>query len=98
MLTEREPMHNDESSESDTTKGDDFRFPEWQEPLQELVLEFDLVRLHKKMQRVAALLRDRLQQMQDWAEAHTAEREALGDAISVFRVIKREDLDFADSR
>jgi hypothetical protein len=73
------------------------KFPEWQVPLQDLILECDRAKLGEKMQRVEALISDRLQQLHGGVDGH-AERETLTDALAVLRVIQREKLDFPERK
>jgi hypothetical protein len=89
-------MQEDKAIKPGSAERDGLKYPEWQVPLQELILEFDRAQLHQKMQRVEALIYDRFQQLQNGSGSHTAEREALNDAISLLRVIKRDKLDFPD--
>jgi hypothetical protein len=89
-------MQEDQPTKPGPAERDGLKYPEWQLPLQELILEFDRATLHQKMQRVEALIYDRVQQLQEGSDGHTAEREALNDAISLLRVIKRDKLDFPD--
>jgi len=70
--------------------GDDLKFPEWQVPLQELILEFSKTKLHAKMQEVENLIADRLRKLQ--AEVNSDEYAALNDALSILRVLKRDRL------
>jgi hypothetical protein len=65
------------------------KFPDWQEPLQELILEFDGARLPEKVQRVEALISERLKQLTLSSDGHV-EREAIQDALNILRIIKRE--------
>jgi hypothetical protein len=65
------------------------KFPEWQAPLQEVVLEFDGAKLPEKVQKVEAILRDRLYELSRNSDDHL-EREAIQDALNILRVIKRE--------
>ena len=65
------------------------KFPEWQAPLQELILEFDKTKLPEKAQKLEAILTDRLYQLSGSSDGHT-EREAIQDALNILRVIKRE--------
>jgi hypothetical protein len=89
-------MQEDQPTRSGFAERDNLMFPEWQIPLQDLILEIDRAKLHEKMQRVESLIYDRLQQLQAQRDGHVAEREALNDAISVLRVLKRDKLDFPD--
>jgi hypothetical protein len=43
----------------------ELKYPEWQAPLQELILEFDREKLPGKMQNVGILISKRLQQLRD---------------------------------
>ena len=74
---------------------DELKYPGWKLPLQDLIMEFDRAKLREKMQRVEALIFERLQQLPDGSDA-LAEREALDNALSVLRVMQRENLNFPD--
>jgi hypothetical protein len=65
----------------------ELRFPEWQAPIQELILEFDREKLQEKVQKVEALLLERLEQLRSERDARD-ERQAIDDARSLLRVIK----------
>jgi hypothetical protein len=71
------------------------RFLEWQAPLQELILELDREKLTQKVLAVEALVFERLQRPFEGSEGRS-EREALRDALSVLRAIKRDRLGFPD--
>jgi hypothetical protein len=68
------------------------KFPQWQAPLQDLILEFDPVELTEKIAVVEALLFARLRQLNHAAE-NRDEKIALQDALSVVRIMKRDRLD-----
>ena len=68
------------------------KFPQWQAPLQDLILEFDPVKLPEKIAVVEALLFARLQQLNHAAE-NRDEKTALQDALSIVRIMKRDRLD-----
>ena len=89
-------MQGDQPTKSGFAERDGLMFPEWQVPLQDLILEVDRAQLREKMQRVEALIYDRLLRLQAGSDGHIAEREALNDAISVLRVLKRDKLNFPD--
>jgi hypothetical protein len=89
-------MQEDQPTKSGFAERERLMFPEWQVPLQDLILEVDRAQLNEKMQRVEALIYDRLQQLHNEGDGHTAEREALNDAISVLRALKRDKLNFPD--
>ncbi len=71
------------------------QFPEWQGPLQDVILEFDRERMLKKVQDVEALIFDRLRQISVATDGRV-EHDALNDALSVLRILKRERLGYPD--
>ena len=74
---------------------EELQFPEWQRPLQDVILEFDCERMLKKIQDVEALIFDRLRQISVTNDGRV-EHDALNDALSVLRILKRERLGFPD--
>jgi|ERR1700730_3723254 len=82
----RQPMSNEE-----------LKFPVWQVPLQDLILEFDPKKLAEKIQRVETVIFERQQQLYQGSDGHV-EREALNDGLNIIRVIKRDKLGFPDWR
>ena len=76
---------------------EELKFPEWQAPLQDLILEFDRDKLAEKIQKVENLIFQRQQQLHQMSDGH-AEREAIQDALNIIRVIKRDKLGFPDWR
>jgi hypothetical protein len=73
----------------------ELKFPEWQAPLQELILEFDREKLPEKIQKVETLIFDRLQQLRQGNDGHS-EKQAINDALSILRIIKRDKLNYPD--
>jgi inhibitor of KinA sporulation pathway (predicted exonuclease) len=71
------------------------RFPEWQGPLQDLILEFDRETMLAKVQEVEALIFERLRQLSASSDGRV-EHEALHDALNVLRILKRDRLGFPD--
>ncbi len=67
------------------TGQDELKYPGWQLPLQDLILEVDRAKLREKMQRMEAMIFERLQQLPDGNDS-LAESEALNNALSVLRV------------
>ena len=67
------------------------KFPEWQGPLQELILEFDPEELFEKIQKVEILIFERRQQLRQGSGGQS-EQEAINDALSILRRIKRDKL------
>jgi hypothetical protein len=75
----------------------ELRYPEWQVPLQDLILEFDRVRLSRKMQEIETIIVQRLEELSRKSDSRD-EREALNDALSILRVIKRDRLRSLDQQ
>ena len=73
------------------------KFPEWQAPLQDLILEFDRETMLRKMPEVETRIIERLRSLSRDGEAQD-ERTALNDALSVIRVLKRDRLGCADGK
>jgi hypothetical protein len=73
----------------------ELKYPEWQTPLQELILEFDSEKLRVKIQNVETLIFERVQQLRQECDARI-EQEAINDALSVLRTIKRDKLGYPD--
>ena len=71
----------------------ELEFPQWQAPLQELILEFDREKFPERLQIVETDILERLQQLSVQNIGH-AERQALNDGLSVLRVIARDRLGF----
>lgn len=74
---------------------EELKYPEWQTPLQELVLEFDSTKLPEKVQKVEALIFERMQKLCRGNDGHS-ETQALNDAVVLLRIIKREKVGFPD--
>jgi hypothetical protein len=70
-------------------------YPQWQAPLQDAILEFNLDKLPAKVYRVETLIFERLQQLQT-ANNDARERQAINDALEILRAVKRERLQFPD--
>lgn len=70
-------------------------YPEWQIPLQEVVLEADLDQLPRKIERLEAVIFERLQQLRA-SHAVTPEKQAIEDALSTLRNVQRERLNYPD--
>jgi hypothetical protein len=65
---------------------EELKFPEWQKPLQDLILEVNPERWHEKVQNVKTLIAERQQQLDRASDGHV-EREALHDALTILRVL-----------
>jgi hypothetical protein len=72
---------------------DELKFPKWQEPLRQAILEHDPIRLVEKTEKVEATIRERLLQLRmnnsDCDTNQLAEEQALMDALNVIRIILR---------
>ncbi len=71
------------------------KYPEWQVPLEDAIVESDLKKLPARIHAVETLISERLKQL-DTSEDGGAEREAINTALNILRVIKRERLNFPD--
>lgn len=65
----------------------ELRFPQWQRPLQELILERDQARLTRKIEDVERLISLRFLRLQNESNC-IEERQALTDALSLLRILK----------
>ena len=74
---------------------DELKFPEWQTPLQEVLLEFDREKLPEKIRNVESLILERLQQLALGNNGHD-EKDSLHDALIILRIVKRDKLGFPD--
>lgn len=63
---------------------DELKYPLWQTPLQELILEFDAEDRLEKTKTFEALLHTRLQELSRENDGHD-ERQAIADALSLMR-------------
>jgi hypothetical protein len=70
----------------------ELKFPEWQEPLREAILECDPKQLAEKTQKIEALIRERLQQLRTNGEpaSRSVEEPALLDALNVIRIVLKD--------
>ncbi len=73
------------------------KFPEWQEPLKEVILEFDPEKLLEKIPQVEMIIFERLQLLRKEIDGHDSEteEEAINDALRVLRILRREKLGLA---
>ena len=88
-------MYESQVDDLKSAERDRLKFPEWQVPLQGLILESDRSKLSEKMQQVEVLILDRLQHLHEGSNGD-AEREALNGARSTLRIIQREKLEFPE--
>ena len=74
---------------------DAMRYPEWQGPFQEALLEIDREKLQSKMMKAEEAIFQRMQQLAGSSDSE-AERQAIADAIASLRVLKTEKLNYPD--
>ena len=74
---------------------DDLRYPEWQNPFREALLEIDREKLQRKMMKAEKAIFQRLQQLAGTSGSE-AQRQAIEDALASLRVLKRDNLGFPD--
>ncbi|HKQ87222.1 MAG TPA: hypothetical protein VJS43_10690 [Candidatus Acidoferrales bacterium] len=65
----------------------ELKFPQWQHPLQDLILERDRRQLAHKIQEVERLISLRFLRLQN-VNGSLDERQALTDALSLLRIVK----------
>jgi hypothetical protein len=67
------------------------KYPEWQQPLLEAILEFDPEVLARKIRHAEVLIKSRRREL--WADGKDANEErALEDALASLRILKRDRL------
>jgi hypothetical protein len=74
------------SNERKTDEG--IRYPEWQEPYQQAVLELDQKKLSERIAAAETAISNRVRTIAG-SSNHYAERQAIDDALSSLRVLKR---------
>jgi hypothetical protein len=73
----------------------ELKHPKWQVPLQEAILESDREKLRENVEKVETTILERLHELQHGADGHR-EKEAINDAPSTLRIIKRDKLGYPD--
>jgi hypothetical protein len=73
----------------------ELKYPTWQAPLQDTILEFDDESLANKIQKVEILISERLQALSSETD-HREEREALAAAKSILRRLRKEKLSYPE--
>jgi len=68
---------------------DELKYPHWQEPFRNAMTAFGTRQLGEKLQKVEAIILERLDVLSSDIKS-LDERQALLDAISIMRVLKRE--------
>ena len=76
-------------SVNDPKMSEPLRYPLWQEPLRDAILEFDTQRLSVKVKSAEKAIFDRLDAL---PESHDSrEREALTDALATIEILRRRE-------
>jgi hypothetical protein len=68
----------------------EFKYPQWQVPLREAVLEFDVERLSIKVQTADKAIRDRLHELTS-DTFDFQEQQALKDALATLEILRRRE-------
>ena len=68
---------------------DELKYPQWQEPFRDALTAFGTQQLGEKLKKVEAIILDRLDVLSSDIKS-LDERQALLDAISIMRVLRRE--------
>ena len=66
----------------------ELKYPQWQLPYREAILEVDRNRLPDKIQKAETIVLERLQTLEQRANGQE-ERQALSDAMSTLTILKR---------
>jgi hypothetical protein len=74
-----------------TVSDSELKYPSWQTPLRQALLEGNPEKLAKKIREVEARISERLLEMAS-DTGHRDEREAIVDAAAILRVLKKEEL------
>ena len=75
------------------TNGADLKYPEWQKPLQDAIVELDESKLPRQLDRAEAAILGR-QQAIVADPNHREERQAIQDALAILRAFKRNHVAF----
>jgi hypothetical protein len=78
-----------------TLSDGELKYPKWQAQFQDAILERDPEALIEKIQKFEAAVFVRLQELSSDSDHH-GEREAIADAVSTVRVVKKEKLFYPD--
>ncbi len=76
---------------TETKTDEDIRYAEWREPYQQALLELDQEKLSERIAATETAISNRLRAIAGNSNHH-AERQAIEDALSSLRVLKRNSL------
>jgi hypothetical protein len=71
------------------------KYPDWQRPVQEALVEVDKEKLKSRVGAAETAIFHRLQAISSSSD-HSAERQAIADALALIRALKRDALDFPE--
>jgi hypothetical protein len=80
---------------TNTMSEQELKYAKWQAPLQEAIREFDREKLVEKIQKVETVVFERFQELSSDSDHH-GERQAIADALSTIRVLKKDKLFYPD--
>jgi len=69
----------------------DFKYPQWQEPLVAAIMEFDHEKLRRKIEKAEEAIGQRIQELA-LTDSNEHERRLLSDGLTVVRRVKRDRL------
>jgi hypothetical protein len=69
----------------------ELKFPDWQVPLQQAILEFDPARFQEEIKKVEAMIHQRMQKLPESPNSQD-ELVSITDALSLIRSLKRDRL------
>jgi hypothetical protein len=73
----------------------DLKYPDWQIPFRDALLELDKNKLKERLTQVETAIFNRRQALSRSADSRD-ERQAIEDALATLRILKRESLGFPD--
>ena len=79
-----------------TDHADDLKYPNWQRPVQEALIELDKHKLHARIAEAEHAITRRLEDISQ-SPADRAEQDAMQHALASLRVVKKESVNFSDS-
>lgn len=85
----RDVQRAEVSLETEPELMDDLKYPEWQEPFRQALLEVNRVELQKQLRAVETAIAERLQSIAN-DPAQKDECQSISDALSTIRILKRE--------
>ncbi len=85
----RDVQHAESLPETEPGRMDELKYPEWQEPFRQALLESDREELKEQLMAVETVIVKRLESIAE-DSAYREEQQAIRDALSTIRILKRE--------